>query len=420
VEQRAFKKSVEVTARTRAVLARIEDPEMRRGLTRLTAEAADVITEVHALDVLARELPRTSAEEHQRIEAAWPIARDCVAAADRLLAAVKETFPEPAEAAEPDFDAAFGEPDPAGGAGAGAKAPAKPADTGGGVRAIAWAIAHEIDRMRPVLAGPVPAEDPSWRELIELQEFRGKLRNGVSELVYEAYRLHAPVTREEVIPGYRDRLDAAIDLRRAIAALGRRVLPISLRVKGAGRLDLGAAITGLAQVVGAFCASASFHELRLADRRIVAAFRKRIAHLFEAPTLGPAREVAEDLARFIEGLTAISKREMLVLHDSEAVRICRGYLDSARGPVASAHRAEAEFFLALRIAHRLEGMDTDLDSYLLYAEGWAGHRPPEGVQAAATELAGLVDAVAAHFTGAVAAPGTPGGPTAEDGGPEKL
>jgi hypothetical protein len=389
----AFKKSIVVTARTRAVLARIEDADLRRGLTRLTAEAADVLTHVQHLDMLARELPRTTAEEHERIEAAWPVARACVEAADRLLAAVKETFPEPAGEND-DVEAAFSED------AAGAAATAKPTDTASGVRAISWALAHEIDRLRPTLNGPVPAEDPSWRELIELQEFRGKVRNGVSELVFEAYRLFAPVTREEVIPGYRERLEASIELRRAVALLGRRVLPICLRVKAANRTDLGASISSLAQAVGAFCASAAFQELRFADRRILDAFRKRLAHLVASPSPGPAHEVTEDLARFVEGLQAISKREMLVLHDSEAVRTLRGYLDSARDPASSPQKAEAEFFLALRIAHRLEGLDADLDTYLLYAEGWPDHRPPEGVPAAAAEMARLVDTLAAHFGGA--------------------
>jgi hypothetical protein len=154
-------------------------------------------------------------------------------------------------------------------------------------------------------------------------------------------------------------------------------------------------VSQLTQAVGAFCASAAFTSLRLSDRRTTHSFAKRLEHLHAAPAPAPARDLAEDLARFVESLAAISRREMLVLHDREAVRACQQQLTAyLAGDPAAPPASDEPFFLALHLARALEGADPELDTYLAYADGWTDRKPPGGVRTAASELLALLDAIA--------------------------
>jgi hypothetical protein len=208
-QARGFKKSVVVTPGAAAVLARIPDLGERRALTRLAAEVADLLHVMGALDGHSRELPRHSLELKERLVEAWPVGVDALLAGGRVLAAVREAYPEvPGNTDDSDLDAAFG--------GDGAGAPAS--DPHAGIHALGWGLRHELDRVRATFEGKPPQDhEAAWRALVELQELRGRLRNAVGELLFEAFHAHAEVTREEVIPGYGEELANALALRRAIA-----------------------------------------------------------------------------------------------------------------------------------------------------------------------------------------------------------
>jgi hypothetical protein len=134
----------------------------------------------------------------------------------------------------------------------------------------------------------------------------------------------------------------------------------------------------------------------MTDRRLLDQFRDKLVKAARDARSGAraAAEVAEDLARFLEGLGAISKREVLRLHDQEAISDGIRYAAEAeRDAVRVPHRAMAEFFLAERVARRLEGMEPALDAWLADSEKWPEGRPPSGVAAEAARLRAILEAL---------------------------
>ena len=82
------------------------------------------------------------------------------------------------------------------------------------------------------------------------------------------------------------------------------------------------------------------------------------------PDASAIRQAVENLARFLDSLSLISRRENLRVHDREQLGAALRALEAARDRMAQPTRARIALLEALRAAGSLYGRDAQLDAYL--------------------------------------------------------
>ncbi|MDJ0850603.1 MAG: hypothetical protein QNK04_19695 [Myxococcota bacterium] len=210
------------------------------------------------------------------------------------------------------------------------------------LQAICDGLSHELGRFRNAL-DDLRVHPDRWLLLDHIAMFRGKFREGIGAMVYMAARLFLDVTREEVVPAYRDDVENAILLRRELAGIRDRMRMFHAAVQ---RTSSGEELRELVARVGgsvdAFLASAEFRLVRAADKRPFGDVRRELGVLLEADSVDHGRALVfmEGLTRFLESLSAINGREALILHDAAAIREVRGFLMAARA-AAEVHDRDA-------------------------------------------------------------------------------
>jgi hypothetical protein len=107
--------------------------------------------------------------------------------------------------------------------------------------------------------------------------------------------------------------------------------------------------------------------LRTADKRIFLETRARLVQLSaDAQRRGvrAAREVVENLARFFDSLSVISRREILRLHDRAQLAAVGRHIEAARSSLGDPFLARDRLTSAVAAADSLYGRDPQLDAYL--------------------------------------------------------
>ncbi len=240
------------------------------------------------------------------------------------------------------------------------------------LQAICDGLAHELGRFRGAL-DDLRAHPDRWLLLDHIAMFRGKFREGIGAMVYMAARLFLDVTREEVVPAYRDDVENAVSLRRELARLRDEMrMHQAAMQRGPGEEELRSLLARVHAAVDAFFASPGYRLLRAADKRPFADVRRDLAGLLEVETPAPARALVfmEGFIRFLESMAAINGREILIIHDTSAARQTKEFLASARDAAQRHEREAAAASLrnALARCKRLEGRDERLDSALRVLE----------------------------------------------------
>lgn len=234
------------------------------------------------------------------------------------------------------------------------------------LQAICDGLSVELSRFRKGL-DELRAHPDRWLLLDHVAMFRGKVRSGIGAMVYMGARLFLDVTREEVVPAYRDDVESAVSLRRELAGLSDEVRMYHAAARR--KLDEAALRALLARVkneVDDFVESPSFLLVRAADKRPFSDVRRNLQALIESDTIEPAksRTFMEGLTRFLESMSAINRREILVIHDASAVRQVQELLGAAR---AAAEVRDGESALeplrgAVARCQSLQGRDEHLDA----------------------------------------------------------
>jgi hypothetical protein len=148
--------------------------------------------------------------------------------------------------------------------------------------------------------------------------------------------------------------------------------------------------------VHAFTRTRALHALRTHDKRIFLEARAQMHQLSreKAPRAREIKEAAENLARFLDSLSVISRRENLRLHDREQLAAAGRAVEAAHERVAQPTRARIALTEAVRAASALYGRDAQLDVYLRaqrhFPADWLAD--PE-LPAEIERLAGLLAAV---------------------------
>jgi len=118
--------------------------------------------------------------------------------------------------------------------------------------------------------------------------------------------------------------------------------------------------------VHAFSRTRALQGLRTHDKHIFLDTRAQLHQLSRQnpPNVRAIRQAIENLARFLDSLSVISRRENLRVHDREQLAASGRALESARERIAQPARARIALLEALRAASSLYGRDAQLDAYL--------------------------------------------------------
>jgi hypothetical protein len=344
------------------------DPELRKRVTMLLMAAAEAIFKLADLDLVRHE---SDAEEHSSHSlAVWeelaPVMADTVNSSNALILTAQTAFPPKAHTdQEDDLDAAFG---PSGGD----ETPESGEETleeqiASLVDAVSSGMRRDVTRLGERLRNPTVMADP-WNLISDLLEFRGRLRAGIGELIYQVcLMVQENVERSQVVPGYATDLEAAVLLRAASTNLSFLFRGHARRISGSADDRIGAALADALKDLSSFSRTRALQALRTSDKRIFLETRDTLSRLVK--TGGPSAQMkagAENMARFLDSLSVISRRENLRLHDRARLAGSGRLLESAQEALGGGDLLRARLHLVevVRWTWALYGRDPQVDAYL--------------------------------------------------------
>lgn len=347
-------------------LAQRFDPALRQNVSRLLMAAAQTVLSLSDLDLVR---PESSDESVGHTLALWeelaPVMGTTVTSVNQLIATANETFPPPPESNQPDnLDDVFGP-----------ERPEEPQEAeiveGDDIEiaklasGVTSGMRRDVARLGERLRNPTVVSD-SWNLISDLVEFRGRVRAGLGELIYQVCCFVAEVDRADVVPGYAADLEQALLVRQATTNLAFLFRGHTKRIGAASDERIRGALQDSLKDLHAFSRTRALPALRTSDKRIFLETRAQLYRLVKQ-TPPPTREIklaAENLARFLDSMSVVSRRENLRLHDraqlARAGRHCEAATDNLDQPSV----ARAELREAVRAGAELYGRDAQLDAYL--------------------------------------------------------
>lgn len=344
------------------------DPVIRERVAKLLMAAAEAIHRLCDLDLVRHESDAEGGDTHSL--AVWeelaPVMLETVQSVNALVDTAAQAFPPPPEKDPVDgLDDAFGP-------GSGMEPPepeeqSEEQEIASLVQAVSMGLKRDVQRLGERLRNPTVMAEP-WNLISDLLEFRGRLRSGIGELIFEVANRVDEGDRSQVVPGYADDLEAALLVRSASTNLSFLFRGHTRRVGGAEGERVKAALGDALKDLTAFSRTRALAALRTADKRIFLETRQALARLWrEAP--GQTRDIklaAENMARFLDSLSVISRRENLRLHDRARLAATGRLLEGAQEALGGGDqaRARAQVVALVQSAWALYGRDPQLDTYL--------------------------------------------------------
>ncbi|HWE22833.1 MAG TPA: hypothetical protein VG496_02725 [Myxococcales bacterium] len=308
-------------------------------------------------------------EEGSHSLALWeevaPVTAQTVESVNALIAVAEEVFPaKPHDDEDDNLDVAFSP----GNRGTARDARVVESDEDGITRVVAAVcsgLKRDVTRLGERLRNPTVVADP-WNLVADLLEFRGRLRAGIGEMIFEIASRVDELTRVDVVPGYAEDLQQALLVRQATTNLAFLFRGHARRIAQVGPDKLVAALQDALRDVHAFSRTRALQGLRTPDKHIFLDARAQLHQLArqKPPEASGIRQAVENLARFLDSLSLISRRETLRVHDRGQLAVAAHALESAREHVAQPARARIALLEALRAAASLYGRDAQLDAYL--------------------------------------------------------
>jgi hypothetical protein len=170
-------------------------------------------------------------------------------------------------------------------------------------------------------------------------------------------------------PGHLTVLDQALVVRQALSELARAVAGPHARLQIDDQVAQPVALVELRAALSAFVASAAFPIMRPADRWQLNQFDRKL----KAQAPGAAKFTSEGLAKYLESLSSINQREVLILHDQRASASLREALASAQQLTLISPRFAVESLQrALEAAFSLYGSSPEIDDVIALMR----ERPP--------------------------------------------
>jgi len=212
------------------------------------------------------------------------------------------------------------------------------------VAAVCSGMRSDVTRLGDRLRNPTVMSDP-WMLIQDLLEFRGRVRAALGELIFpRVCTLVMEVERETVVPGYVSELSGSLLVRQATTNLAFLFRGHARRVGAASEDRIVTVLQDALKDVHAFLAHRALPQLRTSDKRIFLETRAtlyRLAKVQPAPTL-EIRQAVENLARFLDSLSVVSRRESLRLHDRAQLARAGRHLEAAAVQPGNAGGARGE------------------------------------------------------------------------------
>lgn len=354
-----------VEGRLLEVSQRFSGP-LRERVTRLLLATAEAILKLADLDLVRHEADE---ERGGHTLALWeelaPVMGSTVQQVNELVASASDAFPPPPTAeGDDDLDAAFGP-----GAPTESAPPAEPQSTeveiARLVAAVCSGMRRDVARLGGRLRNPQVVSD-AWMLIGDLLEFRGRVRAGLGELIYQVCSFVAEVDRDEVVPGYAADLLQSLIVRQATSNLAFLFRGHTRRIGAAPEERIAAVLRDALKDLHAFSRTRALPALRTSDKRIFLETRATLYGLVkETPPRGRViRQAVENLARFLDSMSVVSRRENLRLYDRAQLARVGRHVEAAQSSLAIPEQARRELVQAVRAAAALYGRDVHLDAYL--------------------------------------------------------
>jgi hypothetical protein len=189
---------------------------------------------------------------------------------------------------------------------------------------------------------------------------------GVHALIAAVYETFVPdVSPTSVVPGYLTTLGRALLVRRGLAELATKLGPHNDILQSTQTAEHHEALTAVRTTMRQFVSSVVCRAMRAADRWQMVEFERELAE----QSLSAARLTSEGLVKYIDSLSTINQREVLVLHDQRTIEEMRDALASARQLAdLSPRTARGEMERAFQAAQRLRGRHPATDSMIIQLE----------------------------------------------------
>lgn len=214
--------------------------------------------------------------------------------------------------------------------------------------------------------------DPSvvgdrWNLVSELQAFRYSTRNRIGSLVYESASVLGDCRRPEVDPGYAEELAHALTIRTATTELRHTLKARLTSIASAENEDIEWNAQQLARELKEFGNAKAWAFLRAQDKRRILEFRQTVETISRRDL--KKKELAITLTPFIEFIVAfksINQRELLMVHDREAVASCGVAVERVLALIAEGRAQESVMHLRkiLVFARSTYGRSSEFDQWL--------------------------------------------------------
>jgi hypothetical protein len=346
------------------VVQGFEEP-FRGRVTMLLLLASEAIIKLADLDLVRYE---TDEEQGGHTLALWeelaPVMGTTVQHVNDVIDGITAQFPVSADGnGEVDVEAAFG---PGwGNSAADGREASLEEQIAGLVAAVSSGMRRDVTRLGDRLRNPTVMSDP-WMLIQDLLEFRGRVRAAIGELIYQVCIFVAEVEREQVIPGYRAEMENSLLVRQATSNLAFLFRGHAKRIAAAPEGRIVAVLQDALKDVHAFSRTRALHYLRTSDKRIFLESRATLHRLAKAapiPVIG-IRQGVENLARFLDSMSVVSRRENLRLYDRAQLARSGRHIENAEVHKTNPEIARRELLEALKAASALYGRDPQLDAYL--------------------------------------------------------
>ena len=346
------------------VVHRFDEP-LRGRVQMLLLAAAEAIAKLADLDLV-----RYEADEEQggHTLALWeelaPVMGSTVQDVNDVIAGSTAQFPSAAGVEEEDdLDAAFG---PGTAAPEGVDEPGSTEEEIASlVAAVCSGMRRDVTRLGDRLRNPTVMSDP-WMLIQDLLEFRGRVRAAIGELIYQVCSFVAEVERENVVPGYVAELQNSLLVRQATTNLAFLFRGHAKRIGATGDDRILVVLQDALRDVHSFSRTRGLTQLRTSDKRIFLETRATLYRLAKAvpPSTREIRQAVENLARFLDSMSVVSRRENLRLHDRAQLAKAGRHMEAAQFNLGTEAVARRELADAVKAASALYGRDVQLDAYL--------------------------------------------------------
>ena len=198
-----------------------------------------------------------------------------------------------------------------------------------------------------------------------LDDTQSAASEGVHALVAAVYETFASdVNPASVVPGYLTSLGRALLVRRGLADLASKLALPNAVLQSVRTAEYEQALTIMRHIMRSFVASVVCRAMRAADRWQMVQFERELQE-----PLKVSRLTCEGLVKYIESLSSINQREVLLVHDQRTIGEMRDALANARQLVdLSPHTAREMMERAYQAAQRLRGRAQHTDQLIVKLE----------------------------------------------------